>query len=154
MILIADNIRITDPKIAVAIERTDPVPIRETTKNCEKAGVEAIDINSGPLTRDPERKMAFLVETIQNESDLPVLIDTANPAAMEVGLRTNRKTAIINGFSLEPAKLESILPLAKKYDADIIGYLLYTDGHVPPDSQERLNVAVELFRALEESGVD
>ncbi len=154
MILVADNLQITDRKIEQAVMDMNPEPIRELVMACEKAGAQAIDINSGPLSRDPEKKMAFLVEAVQAATDLPVLIDTANPKAMEAGLIANSKTAIINGFSLEPSKLEFILPLAQKYDADIIGYLLYPNSHVPPDSTERLSVAVEILAQVQAAGVD
>ena len=132
----------------------DPQPIWEMAKRCEAAGAEAIDINSGPLNRDPEKKMEFLVEAIQDVSGLPLLIDTANPKALEAGLRASRNKAIINGFSLEPAKLKFILPLAARFESDIIGYLLYPNGHVPPDGQERLNIAVELFSEYQKAGLD
>ncbi len=154
MIIVADNIRITNRIVEEAVNEMDPQPIREMAKRCEAAGAAAIDINSGPLSRDPERKMAFLVEAIQDVSGLPLLIDTANPKALEAGLRASRNTAIINGFSLEPSKLESILPLAKKFETDIIGYLLFANGQVPPDGSERLNIAVELFSEYKKLGLD
>ncbi len=152
--IVADNIRITDPVVAEAIDRNDPEPIRSLALRCEAAGADAIDINPGPLTREPGRKMAFLVETVQETTDLPVLVDTPNPVAMEGGLRANRKKAVINAFTPEPEKIRRILPLAKEYDVDIVGYLLYPNGHVPPDGPERLTMALELFNAVEKEGVD
>jgi 5-methyltetrahydrofolate corrinoid/iron sulfur protein methyltransferase len=154
LIIVADNIRITNPAVEKAVAEMDPQPVQEMAKQCETVGAEAIDINSGPLNRDPEKKMAFLVEAVQAVSGLPILLDTTNPKALEAGLRVCENRAIINGFSLEPAKLESILPLAKKFDADIIGYLLYPNSHVPPDGPERLNVAVELFAEYAKAGLD
>ncbi len=154
MILVADNLQITNPLIEKAVQDMAPGPIQEMVRQCEATGAEMIDINSGPLSREPERKMAFLLEAVQSVSDLPVLIDTANPKAIEAGLRANQKQAIINGFSLEPAKLEQILPLAKKFDADIIGYLLYPNSHVPNDEAERLSVAVELFGEFRKMDID
>lgn len=154
MILIADNMQITNRVVADALKEMRPEPIQELAKACEAAGADILDINSGPLSRDPESKMRFLVESVQEVSDLPLLIDTANPKAMAAGLRANRKTVIINGFSLEPAKLEAILPLAKEFDADIIGYLLYPDSHVPPDSTERLNIAVEICNETRKAGIE
>jgi 5-methyltetrahydrofolate corrinoid/iron sulfur protein methyltransferase len=154
MMLVADNIQITRAVIENAVRETAPEPIQAMVRECEAAGAQAIDINSGPLSRDPEKKMSFLVRAVQDVSDLPVFIDTANPVALEAGLRANRKTAVINGFSLEPAKVEAILPLAKTYDTDIVGYLLYPDSHVPKDASERLAVAVQLFEASEKAGVD
>ncbi len=132
----------------------NPAPVRELVKKCESAGADAIDINSGPLPGDVKKKMSFLVETVQEVTNLPILLDTANPYALEAGLHANKKTAIINGFSLEPSKLDAILPLAKTFDADIIGYLLYPNGHVPQDASERMNIAVELYKAFLETGID
>ncbi len=152
--IVADNIRITDRVVADALNRNDPEPIRSLVSRCEAAGADAIDINPGPLTSAPDRKMAFLVETVQEVTDLPVLIDTPDPVAMEGGLRANRKKAIINAFTPEPEKIRRILPLAKEYDADIVGYLLYPNGHVPPDGPERLTMALELFDAVEREGID
>jgi len=154
MLLVADNIQITNTTIQKAVDDMNPKPIQDMTRKCESAGAEAIDINSGPLGRDAEKKMSFLVGAIQEVTDLPVFLDTANPKALEAGLCANKKTAIINGFSLEPEKLASILPLAKQFNADIIGYLLYPNGHVPPDGQERLTVAVELYNEFLKAGID
>lgn len=153
MKIIADNIQITHHKINRAIEVWDPVPIQELVKKAEAQGAEAIDINSGPLSRNGEEKMVFLVNAIQAVSDLPVLLDTVNVRAIKAGLLANRKTAVINGFSLEPEKLKQILPLAKEFEVDIIGYLLFPNGHVPPDSESRLNVAVDLYKAFLKAGV-
>lgn len=152
--IVADNIRITNPAIDMALSKMDPQPILELTKKCEAAGAEAIDINSGPLNRDPEEKMAFLVEAVQGVSKLPILLDTVNPKAVEAGLRVCKNRSIINGFSLEPAKLKFILPLAKKYESDIIGYLLYPDSQVPSDATKRLSVAIELFDKYIQAGLD
>ncbi len=154
MLLVADNIRITNKIIEIAVNELNPAPIQEMARKCEAAGADAIDINSGPLSREPEKRMRFLVEAIQDVSDIPVLIDTANPKAMKAGLEANKKSAVINGFSLEPAKLEIILPLAKKFQTRIIGYLLYSNGHVPPDGAERLNVAVALYEAFQKAGLE
>ncbi len=153
MIIVADNIRITNPEVEQALNDLDPAPIQALTKQCEAAGAEAIDINSGPLGQDPEKKMTFLVESIQAITRLPVLIDTTHPKAIESGLRAGRKPVMINGFSLEPARLQSILPLAVKYDADIIGYLLYPNGHVPSDGAGRLDVALKLYAEVQKAGL-
>ena len=154
MILVSDNLQITHPDIDRAVKEMDPAPIHDLVRRCVAAGADAIDINSGPLARDPGKKMAFLVEAVQSVTDLSVVLDTTNPRALEAGLQVSKSRTVINGFSLEPVKLERILPLAKKYDVDIIGYLLYPNSHVPGDASERLGVAVELFGEFQKAGVD
>ena len=124
MILVADNLQITRQTVADAIQHQKPERLQALVQAMEAAGADAIDLNTGPLGRDAARKMTFCVETVQAATDLPILIDTANPLAMKAGLEANRKVAVINGISLEPQKLEAILPLAVEYDVDMIGYLL------------------------------
>ena len=153
MFCVADNLQITNQTIEKAINGSNPEPIQALATKCLAAGAQAIDINAGPLTKHAENKMKFCVETIQAVCDLPIIIDTANPTAIEAGLKICPKGAIINGFSLESAKLEKILPLAVKYDAVIIGYLLYADGQVPMNAAERLNVGVQIWEKAQKAGV-
>ncbi|MBC2716403.1 MAG: dihydropteroate synthase [Desulfobacteraceae bacterium] len=157
MILVADNLQITNQTIESAINQLNPVPIQELVRQCESAGAQAIDINPGPLTRNPEKKMTFLVETVQSVTQLPLLLDTANHKALKAGLMTGKNhpsTPIINGFSLEPKKLEHILPLAKKFRSKIIGYLLYPNSHVPIDEADCIHVALALYQEFSKAGLE
>jgi 5-methyltetrahydrofolate corrinoid/iron sulfur protein methyltransferase len=154
MHLIADNLRITRKAIEIAVAEKDPLPLQAMATRCETAGADGIDINSGPLYRDPESRMTFMVEAVQEVTPLPLILDTSNPKALKAGLLACKIPATLNGLSLEPFKLEHILPLAAAYQADIICYLLYPNGHVPPDSAERLNVAVMLYQKCQEAGIE
>ncbi len=153
MIIVADNLRITQPLIARAVETLDPMPIRKMAVACRDVGADAIDINSGPLSRDADKKMTFLVETVQDAVDLPLMLDTTNPVAMAAGLAAGRRPAIINGVSLEPEKLSRILPLATETNAGVVCYLLRPDGHVPPDADGRMENAVALFGECQAAGI-
>ena len=153
MQLVADNIRITKPSISRALEDRDPGPIQDLARACARAGAEAIDINTGPLKKAPGEAMTFFVEAVQAVTDKPLLLDTTNAEAMAAGLSVSRHPVILNGISLEPAKLEHILPLAAKYDVDLVGFLLYADSRVPRGNEARLAIALELAAAVEASGV-
>jgi len=153
MIVVADNLRITLPAIREAVNRLDPEPIRATAAACKKAGAQAVDINSGPLSRDPADKMTFLVRNVQASVDLPLFLDTTNPTAMAAGLAACDKRPVINGVSPEPEKLKRILPLAQAYDADLVGYLLRPDGQVPADAAGRMEAAIALFGACDRAGI-
>lgn len=153
MILVSDNLQVTNPVVSKAMAALDPQPVCDLVRQCLERGAQAIDINSGPLGKGSSDKMAFLVETVQEMTDAPLLLDTANPLAMEAGLTVSKKPVIINGFSLEPVKMARILPLAKKHDADIIGYLLNADSSVPLNADERLNIASRIIQAIEKEGI-
>ena len=154
MRLIADNLRITQKAVEIAVAEKDPLPLQAMAKRCETAGADGIDVNSGPLYRGLESRMAFMVETIQIVTPLPLILDTSNPKAMKAGLLASKTPVTLNGLSLEPSKLEHILPLAAAHQSDLVCYLLYPNGHVPPDSIERLNVAVLLYQKCLEAGIE
>jgi 5-methyltetrahydrofolate corrinoid/iron sulfur protein methyltransferase len=154
MRLIADNLRITRKTIEIAMAEKNPLPLQAMAKQCQLAGADGIDINSGPLYRDPESRMVFMVEAVQEVTRLPLILDTSNPKALKAGLLACNAPATLNGLSMEPSKLENILPLAAAYRTDVICYLLYPNGHVPPDSTERLNIAVSLYQKCLEAGVE
>ncbi len=151
MLLAADNIRITSSIIEKSLDRQDALPLQKLVTQIQGAG--AIDINTGPLKSRTEEKMEFLIFSIQEVTDLPVILDTTNPQAIRKGLSISKNRVIINGFSLEHDKLEKILPLAAEFDVDIIGYLLDSNGLPPFDTQDRLNIAVDLYKICRESGV-
>ncbi len=153
MKLIADNLRITKIDIQDALNVRDPKPVRDLVKQCAAKGAYGIDVNTGPLGKSPEEGMVFFVRAVESVTDLPLLVDTSNPAAMRAGLEAAKNRVIINGFSLEPKKIEKILPLAKEHDADIVGFLLYPDSRVPKDEAERFEIAIELFEQAEAAGV-
>lgn len=153
MKLIADNVRITRPDIAQALAKKDPLPIQQLVEKCEEKNPWAIDVNTGPLGRSPHEGMRFFVDAVQAVTPLPLLIDTSSPQAMAAGLDAAKNPVIINGFSLEPRKLDHILPLAASYDIDIVGFLLYPDSRVPKNAEQRFEIALELFEAAYKAGV-
>ncbi|MCG8617012.1 MAG: dihydropteroate synthase [Desulfobacterales bacterium] len=153
MELVADNIRITKADIQEALDQRNPAPIRELAERCVAAGAHAIDINTGPLKKNPESSMTFFVRAVRSVTDLPLVIDTTNPAAMAAGLEVAENAAIINGISLEPEKLAHILPLAARYDSDIVGFLLARDSRVPRENQERFEIALALAGEVEAAGI-
>jgi 5-methyltetrahydrofolate corrinoid/iron sulfur protein methyltransferase len=152
--LIADNIRITKQAVQEALLKKDPLPIQRLAALCVQKGAHGIDINTGPLGKDPEAAMIFFVKAVEQVTDLPLFIDTTNPTAMAAGLEAARDKTVINGVSLEPAKLEKILPLAKRYKSDLVGFLLYPDSRVPKTSSERFEIALELLTRIEAGGVE
>lgn len=143
-----------NPVVEKAWHWMDPAPIRDLAKRCQAAGADALDINPGPLKGDAVEKMRLLVEAIQGSCGLPICLDTSNHEAIEAGLNARKGKTIINGFSLEPRKLEKILPLAKNFEQPIIGFLLHADGSVPSNAEDRLNLAVQLFEQFERRGLD
>lgn len=155
MFVIAENINMMNGALATALKEGDRGPIQEMAKRVTEAGADAIDVNLGPARKDGEQQMIFLVDAISEASSLQLCLDTTNATAIEAGcqrcLELGLVNPIINSFSLQPDKLENILPLAAKYDCEIIG--LTMESSIPISFEERLSLAFELSTHANEAGV-
>jgi 5-methyltetrahydrofolate corrinoid/iron sulfur protein methyltransferase len=96
--------------------------------------------------------MKWVVETVQSVTDKPLSLDTTNPIAMEAGLSVCKGKALINSISLQPERLNTEIPLVKKYKADMIGLLWGVEG-MPRDANERCAMAVDLVYRANEAGI-
>lgn len=143
MILIAENINIMSKTIGLALRERNPKPIQELAKAEAAAGADYLDLNIGPARRGGDELMQWVVNVVQEVTDKPLSLDTTNPVAMEAGLKVCKSKALINSISLQPARLETELPLVKKYNASMIGLLWGVEG-MPRDANERCALAVEI----------
>jgi 5-methyltetrahydrofolate corrinoid/iron sulfur protein methyltransferase len=97
--------------------------------------------------------MRWVVETVQEAvPDTRLCLDTMNPEAMRAGLEVAKLQPIINSTSAERARLETFLPLAREFEAEIIG-LAMTEKGVSRDANERLMAATEIMAAMMEFDV-
>ena len=152
MILIAESINIMSKTLGPAIRERNPKPIQEMARAEAEAGADYLDINIGPARRGGDELMEWVVKTVQEVTDLPLSLDTTNPVAMEAGLKVCKSKALINSISLQPDRLERGLPLAKNYDADMIGLLWGVEG-MPRDANERAMLAVDMVYKANEMGI-
>ena len=152
MILIGENINIMSKTIGTALRERLPDHIRELARAETAAGMDYLDLNIGPARKDGDSLMNWLVNTVQEVSDSHLSLDTTNPLATEAGLKACKKRALINSVSLQPERLEKVLPMAKEYNAEIIGLLWGTDG-MPRDANERCMLAVDIVYKANEIGI-
>jgi len=150
MILIGESLNIMSKTLGPALRERNPKPIQEMAKAEAEAGVDYIDVNIGPARKAGDELMEWAVNTVQEVTDLPLSLDTTNPVAMEAGLKVHKGKALINSISL--ARMEEELPLAKKYNADMIGLLWGREG-MPRDANERGMIAAELMYKADEAGI-
>ena len=150
MILIGENINIMSQTIGPAMRERNPKPIQELAKAEAEAGVDYIDLNIGPARKAGDELMEWVVNTVQEVTDLPLSLDTTNFIAMEAGLKVQKGRALIN--SISPARFDKGLPMVTKYNADMIGLLWGIEG-MPRDSAERGVLAVDVIYQANQAGI-
>ncbi len=152
MLLFGESLNVMATKIGRALKERDPKPIQEEAKLQKEKGMDYIDINIGPAKKDGHELMPWVVETVQEVVDLPILLDTSNIDAIEAGLKVCNKTPIINSIMCRPERYEKMLPLAVDYDADFVALMWGPEG-LPRDENERAALCVELLYAANEAGI-
>ncbi len=111
----------------------------------EACGAGILDINMGMSGIDEKAMMLRAIETVSGLTSLPLSIDSSHVDVIEAALRRYPGRALINSISYEKGKLESLLPIAKKYGAMFI-LLPLSDAGLPENLQEKTEI-IEKIKA-------
>ena len=156
MILFGESLNVISNVIGKAYKERDPKPIQEECLEQVKLGMDYIDINLGPAKKDGKELMPWVCQVVQEVvPDVPLLLDTSNIEAIEEGLKVLKpasKPHIVNSIMARPERYEVMLPMAAKYEADIVALMWGPDG-LPRDENERAALCVELVYAANEAGI-
>ena len=153
MLIIGENIHIIAPPVKAAIEARDAQAIQAMALRQVEAGAGILDLNIGPQKKLGHEVMPWIVEAVQEVTDVPLSLDTTNLAAMEAGLQKCVRPAMLNSASADPARLDSVMQLAAKYGARVIALTMGVDG-IPTTADGRAGIAMEaLLPAAEAAGV-
>jgi len=154
MLLIGENLNVISRVIGKAFKEKNPVPIIEEAKRQKELGMDWIDINLGPARKGGPELMEFVVKSVQEAigETPPLVLDTSNIEAMEAGLIAHKGKAMINSIMCRPERYEKMIPLAAKYNADMVALMWGPEG-LPRDENERAALCVELLYAANEAGI-
>lgn len=125
--------------------------LREAVRQ-QEAGAQALDINVGLPGLDEAAWMRRAVAAVQGVAPLPLQLDSADPAALESGLRTVCGKALVNSVSGKAGVLSAVLPLVRKYGGCVVGLLLDEQG-IPETVEGRMAIARRIVAACEAAGI-
>lgn len=151
MYIIGENIHIISPKVKTALAERDAKFFQESAVKQVEAGAKALDINLGRQKHEWEEVFPWITKVLEEVVDVPLCFDSTNIQGIEAGLKAVTKAQpIINSSSAEAERMETVPPLAKKYDARLIALTMAKSG-IPVGADERVSLALEFLipRALE-----
>ena len=113
-----------------------------------ESGADILDVNVGTPGIDEAAVLPQAVRAIIEVTDLPLQLDSSDPAALEAALRCYPGKPIVNSVCGKESSLASILPLVKHYGAAIVGLTLDENG-IPASAEERFAIGKRILeRAL------
>lgn len=152
MLIIGERINSSRKSIENAISSRDAPFIQNEAKAQVDAGADYLDVNAGSFIGEEADHLSWLIEVVQEVTECPLVIDSPDPAVIKSVLPLIKGAPMINSITLEPARLEGILPLIVEYKCKVIG-LCQTEDSIAETTEDKVKLAGQLVEKVTASGV-
>jgi cobalamin-dependent methionine synthase I len=152
MLIIGERINASRKSIAEAIASRDRGFIQNEAKTQAAAGADYLDVNAGTFVGEEAKHLRWIIETVQEVTDLPLSIDSPDPSVIKAVIPLVKKTPMINSITLEPSRLEGILPLVAEHKAKVIA-LCQSGDSVADTAEAKVKMAGQLIERVKAAGI-
>ena len=146
-------------KLAMELEAENFDTVVRDALEQVKSGANILDINAGvvynsnPNPNETEPiLMKKLIELVQDTVDVPLCIDSSVPGALEEGLKAAKGRPLLNSVTGEEERLDSILPLVRKYNVPVVA-ISNDDTGISEDPEVRFRVAKKIVERASDFGI-
>jgi cobalamin-dependent methionine synthase I len=150
--IIGEKINGTRKRVAQAIQERDAAFIQDLARSQTEAGADWLDANAGTHPNQEADDLIWLIENIQSAVETPICLDSANPKALEIAIKAVKKLPMINSISLEPARLEGVLPIVAANKCPAIALAMDEKG-IPKTKDERIAIIRRLLEKTRSMGI-
>ncbi len=152
-VIIGERINPTGRKVLAAeMAAGDFSRVEADARAQVEAGAHMLDVNAGIPLADEPAILAKAVQLVQSITDVPLSIDSSIVAALEAGLAVYKGKALVNSVTGEEERLESVLPLVKKYGAAVVAISNDETG-ISEDPDVRFEVAKKIVHRAADHGI-
>ena len=152
-VIIGERINPTGRKILAAeMAAGDFTRVEADARAQVEAGAHMLDVNAGIPLADEPAILARAIQLVQSITDVPLSIDSSIVAALGAGLAVYKGKALVNSVTGEDERLESVLPLVKKYGAAVIAISNDETG-ISEDPDVRYAVAKKIVERAMDHGI-
>lgn len=152
MLVVGESINSTISAVGEAVKARNTTFIEELARDQVDAGAHLLDVNAGVPGTDEIQGLVWLVDVVQKAVDVPLVLDSANPEALEAALKIHKGRPMINSISGEKQKLDTLLPLIADNDCSVIALCLDDKG-IPETPDARLEIAQLMVKRASDAGI-
>ena len=152
-VMIGERINPTGRKILAAeMAAGDFSRVEADARAQVAAGAHMLDVNAGIPLADEPAILARAVQLVQSITDVPLSIDSSIVKALEAGLAVYKGKPLVNSVTGEEERLESVLPLVKKYGAAVVAISNDETG-ISENPDVRFEVAKKIVHRARDHGI-
>lgn len=126
--------------------------VRSMAEEQVEQGAKVLDVNMGMNGINEKEMMLKTIDALTLAVDAPLSIDSSYVDVVEAALRIYPGRALINSISLEPEKIEKLIPAAKKYGAMFILLPLSAQG-LPKNLDEKKEIIRTIMDEAQHRGL-
>lgn len=154
MLIVGESLNGAIPSVAQAIATRDESRIAALARRQVKCGAQMLDVNAGGAGGQDEcDDLTWLLTTVQEAVQVPLLLDSSNPNALRAAMAICQGLRpILSLATLEEDRLETLLDMAVEYGCGLV-VLCMDDRGIPMEPLERLEIAGELIQCACDPGV-
>ena len=152
MLIIGERINSSRKPIARAIEAYDTAFIQNEARIQAESGADYIDVNAGTFMGEEADRLKWVVETVQQATELPLCLDSADPKVIEAVTPLVKAPPMINSITYESERLKGILPLAAERKAKVIA-LCQAEAALAHTTEAKVELAAKLVEESVSAGV-
>jgi 5-methyltetrahydrofolate--homocysteine methyltransferase len=127
--------------------------VKQVAEQQRMLGVGLLNVMISHPEIDEKEMLPKVCKAAHDASGLAIIIDTGDTEALKRTLDAFPYKSIINSFSGERNKIESILPIAKESRSAVIGLCMDDDG-IPETAEGRFSIAQKLVDSAVEYGIE
>jgi len=130
----------------------DMEPIRQEATKQVEAGADILIISVAAFGIDETATLPRITEEVIKTVDVPLCLESRNPAALEKALQLGCGKPIISSITGEDSMLEQILPLVRKYNTAFVALASDSSG-IPNNAARRLEIITHIVEKAKEAGI-
>jgi len=139
-------------KLASALSEGNLEYVRALARRQVAWGADVLDVNVGVPGINEVAMMGEVVRAVLEEVDVPLCLDSNNPAVLAAGLQAAPGKPLVNSVSGEERQLSRVLPLVRERGAAVIGLTMDENG-IPSSAEERVAVAEKILERAAQMGI-
>ncbi len=154
LLYIGESLNASIPKIKEAVTNHDDEAIKALAKRQEECGAHMLDLNAAVSGQNEVEDLAWMVELVQSVTDLPLVLDSSSPEAIQTALKVYKgATPIISSITGEWGEgHDDLLSLAVENDCGLVAMCMDKEG-ISNSAEKRLRVAESLYEKTTTAGL-
>lgn len=153
MIKIGEKLNSSIPSALKAMAGRDAQAVAALAKSQLDAGADALDVNAALLMESEAEALVWAVRAAQAGTGTMIVIDSANPRAVEAALKADKAgNAVVNSVTPEASRLDAVAPLLREFGASVVALAMGPEG-VPRTAEGRLEAARRALDGLARRGI-